>query len=126
MSNRRGRRANEAEMGDLGGNAPPMGRPNNMGDGTEMQPMNPPPPSGRGRNQPGGLMGAIGMGGGDRGILDNNDIGDDGDIEGGTTAGRNTTRQRELRGNQDLWLLYLFFKGVSFAWYSSFHTNHLL
>jgi hypothetical protein len=89
MSNRRGKRANnDAEMGDMGGNAPPMGMPDNMTDGTEMQPMNPPPGKGKGKKPQGGLMTAIGMGGGDRGILDNNDQYDDGDIEGGG-PGRN-------------------------------------
>ena len=92
MSNRRGKRANnDAEMGDMGTNAPPAGRPNNVRDGTEMQPMNPPPARGRGKKPQGGLMNAIGMGGGDKGILDNNDQYDDGDMEGGHGGpGRNT------------------------------------
>ncbi len=65
---------------------------------------------GKAGNGDGALMNFVGMKGpGKAGMLDNDDY-DDGDIEEGRP------KQSKIRGNQDLWLLYLLFKAISLLW----------
>lgn len=63
---------------------------------------------GKGGNGDGAGMNFGGAGKG--GMLDNDY--DDGDIE----EGHGRTRQSKMRGNQDLWLIYLLFKAISLLW----------
>lgn len=61
-------------------------------------------------------MNFVGMGGGDRGLLDHDHY--DEDLEGGHTRSRTPQHphHHKMRGNQDLWLLYLLFKSIAFLW----------
>lgn len=66
-----------------------------------------------------GGRGFMNFGGGapDKGLLDDkghyND--DDGDIEEGG-RGAPKRKKSQIKGNQDLWLLYLLFKAISLMW----------
>jgi hypothetical protein len=53
--------------------------------------------------------GLMNLGGPSKGLLDNHY--DDGDIEEGPRR-----RKSQVKGNQDLWLLYLLFKAISLLW----------
>ena len=129
MSKKKDSKKNEheiEEMPDFGNQPGPVKKRRQAppaDEGQELQPMQmqPPPPGKKGKKggdggatAGGGMMNFVG-GGDQRGLLDNDQYDDDGDMESGHPAGKKQ-KSNQIRGNQDLWLLYLLFKAISLLW----------